>query len=209
MIWRSRYFDILDTHWSMPFHAVRLKYFIQGSLCINRNTRKDYIMAKYVEHRFVNRDKSSGLHGLRDAIQRHDLMALLQCMANGTDLSKALNQVSSSCTIKSHSTPYVPSVRLTHVLPSSPAGSLRVSASPRRFSVWEELPPAGGFLDPEWVRTFALHMISRELPRAQLHILLPILRCSVFTGWITLLSQGSSGKSNSRWTDSSALWGQI
>ncbi|XP_040193883.1 arf-GAP with SH3 domain, ANK repeat and PH domain-containing protein 3 isoform X1 [Rana temporaria] len=56
------------------------------------NTRKDYIMAKYVEHRFVNRDKSSGLHGLRDAIQRHDLMALLQCMANGTDLSKALNQ---------------------------------------------------------------------------------------------------------------------
>ncbi|PIO30428.1 hypothetical protein AB205_0204930, partial [Aquarana catesbeiana] len=56
------------------------------------NTRKDYIMAKYVEHRFVNRDKSSGLHGLRDAIQRHDLMALLQCMANGTDLSKPLNQ---------------------------------------------------------------------------------------------------------------------
>lgn len=112
-------------------------------------------MAKYVEHRFVNRDKSSGLHGLRDAIQRHDLMALLQCMANGTDLSKPLNQVSSSCTIKSHSTPYVPCVHLTHVLPTSPAGSLRVSTSPRCFSVWEELPPAGGFLDPEWVRTFA------------------------------------------------------
>ncbi|XP_068125370.1 arf-GAP with SH3 domain, ANK repeat and PH domain-containing protein 3-like [Hyperolius riggenbachi] len=56
------------------------------------NARKEYIMAKYVEHKFVNRDKSGSLHGLKEAIQRHDLMALLQCMANGMDLSKPLNQ---------------------------------------------------------------------------------------------------------------------
>ncbi|KAM9320692.1 arf-GAP with SH3 domain, ANK repeat and PH domain-containing protein 3-like [Gastrophryne carolinensis] len=56
------------------------------------NARKDFITAKYVEHRFVNKDKSCGPHGLRDAIQRHDLMALLQCLANGTDLCRPLNQ---------------------------------------------------------------------------------------------------------------------
>ncbi|XP_063810707.1 arf-GAP with SH3 domain, ANK repeat and PH domain-containing protein 3-like isoform X2 [Pseudophryne corroboree] len=52
--------------------------------------RKDYITAKYVEHSFVDRVKNIAVQGLRDAIQRHDLMALLRNMAHGTDLCKPL-----------------------------------------------------------------------------------------------------------------------
>ncbi|KAG9493132.1 hypothetical protein GDO78_001184 [Eleutherodactylus coqui] len=55
--------------------------------------RKDYITAKYVEHSFVDKERSKSLHGIREAIQQHDLMALLQSMANGTDLSKPLHPV--------------------------------------------------------------------------------------------------------------------
>ncbi|XP_053310429.1 arf-GAP with SH3 domain, ANK repeat and PH domain-containing protein 3-like [Spea bombifrons] len=51
-------------------------------------SRKDYITAKYVERSFVARERNSVLHGVRDAIQRQDLMALLHSMANGADLSK-------------------------------------------------------------------------------------------------------------------------
>ncbi|CAH2221725.1 arf-GAP with SH3 domain, ANK repeat and PH domain-containing 3 [Pelobates cultripes] len=53
-------------------------------------SRKDYITAKYVEHSFVARERSNVLYGVRDAIQRQDLMALLHCTANGADLSKPL-----------------------------------------------------------------------------------------------------------------------
>ncbi|XP_075051946.1 arf-GAP with SH3 domain, ANK repeat and PH domain-containing protein 3-like isoform X2 [Mixophyes fleayi] len=52
--------------------------------------RKDYITAKYVERNFVDREKNIAVHGLRDAIQRQDLIALLQSMANGTDLCNPL-----------------------------------------------------------------------------------------------------------------------
>lgn len=56
-------------------------------------SRKDYITAKYVEHSFVDRERSNALHGIREAIQRHDLMALLQSVASGADLSKPLHPV--------------------------------------------------------------------------------------------------------------------
>ncbi|XP_075709521.1 arf-GAP with SH3 domain, ANK repeat and PH domain-containing protein 3-like [Rhinoderma darwinii] len=56
-------------------------------------TRKDYITAKYVEHNFVDRENNNSLHEIREAIQRHDLIALLQSMANGADLSKPLHPV--------------------------------------------------------------------------------------------------------------------
>ncbi|KAM8977416.1 arf-GAP with SH3 domain, ANK repeat and PH domain-containing protein 3-like [Pelodytes ibericus] len=52
--------------------------------------RKDYIHAKYVERSFVARERINGSHGIRDAIQRQDLMALLHCLANGADLNKPL-----------------------------------------------------------------------------------------------------------------------
>ncbi|KAM4044138.1 arf-GAP with SH3 domain, ANK repeat and PH domain-containing protein 3-like isoform 2-T2 [Anomaloglossus baeobatrachus] len=54
-------------------------------------SRKDYITAKYVEHSFVDRERRNALLGIREAIQGRDLMALLQSMANGTDLSKPLH----------------------------------------------------------------------------------------------------------------------
>ncbi|XP_073522381.1 arf-GAP with SH3 domain, ANK repeat and PH domain-containing protein 3-like [Phyllobates terribilis] len=54
-------------------------------------SRKDYITAKYVEHNFVDRERSNALLGIREAIQGRDLMALLQSMANGADLSKPLH----------------------------------------------------------------------------------------------------------------------
>uniref|UniRef100_A0A8C5P7U0 ArfGAP with SH3 domain, ankyrin repeat and PH domain 3 n=1 Tax=Leptobrachium leishanense TaxID=445787 RepID=A0A8C5P7U0_9ANUR len=53
-------------------------------------SRKDYITAKYVEHSFVARERSNVLHGVRDAIQKLDLMALVHTIANGADLSKPL-----------------------------------------------------------------------------------------------------------------------
>ncbi|XP_069827720.1 arf-GAP with SH3 domain, ANK repeat and PH domain-containing protein 3-like [Dendropsophus ebraccatus] len=56
-------------------------------------SRKDYITAKYVEHNFVDRERSNAVHGIREAIQRHDLMGLLQGMASGADLSKPLHPV--------------------------------------------------------------------------------------------------------------------
>ncbi|XP_077151747.1 arf-GAP with SH3 domain, ANK repeat and PH domain-containing protein 3-like isoform X2 [Ranitomeya variabilis] len=56
-------------------------------------SRKDYITAKYVEHNFVDRERCNALHGVREAIHGHDLMALLQSMANGADLSKPLHPV--------------------------------------------------------------------------------------------------------------------
>lgn len=62
-------------------------------MCFIRASRKDYITAKYVEHNFVDRERSNALHGIREAIQRHDLMALLQSVASGADLSKPLHPV--------------------------------------------------------------------------------------------------------------------
>ncbi|XP_056413322.1 arf-GAP with SH3 domain, ANK repeat and PH domain-containing protein 3-like isoform X1 [Hyla sarda] len=61
--------------------------------CSDMASRKDYITAKYVEHNFVDKERGNALHGIREAIQRHDLMALLQSMASGTDLSKPLHPV--------------------------------------------------------------------------------------------------------------------
>ncbi|KAM4795835.1 arf-GAP with SH3 domain, ANK repeat and PH domain-containing protein 3-like [Rhinophrynus dorsalis] len=52
--------------------------------------RKEYISAKYVEHSFVNRERNDALHGVQAAVQGQDLIALLQCMASGADLSKPL-----------------------------------------------------------------------------------------------------------------------
>ncbi|XP_073420246.1 arf-GAP with SH3 domain, ANK repeat and PH domain-containing protein 3-like isoform X2 [Dendrobates tinctorius] len=58
-------------------------------------SRKDYITAKYVDHNFVDRERGNALLGIREAIQGRDLMALLQSMANGADLSKLLHPLDS------------------------------------------------------------------------------------------------------------------
>lgn len=54
------------------------------------SARKEFIVAKYMERRFVQRGGPSEPHRLRDAIHNRDLLALLQAFAEGHDLAKPL-----------------------------------------------------------------------------------------------------------------------
>uniref|UniRef100_G1MRT9 Arf-GAP with SH3 domain, ANK repeat and PH domain-containing protein 3 n=1 Tax=Meleagris gallopavo TaxID=9103 RepID=G1MRT9_MELGA len=54
------------------------------------SARKEFIVAKYMERRFVQRGGASEPHRLRDAIHNRDLLALLQAFAEGHDLAKPL-----------------------------------------------------------------------------------------------------------------------
>uniref|UniRef100_A0A8C9ET83 Arf-GAP with SH3 domain, ANK repeat and PH domain-containing protein 3 n=1 Tax=Pavo cristatus TaxID=9049 RepID=A0A8C9ET83_PAVCR len=54
------------------------------------SARKEFIVAKYMERRFVQRGGPSDPHRLRDAIHNRDLLALLQAFAEGHDLAKPL-----------------------------------------------------------------------------------------------------------------------
>uniref|UniRef100_A0A8C2TXH0 ArfGAP with SH3 domain, ankyrin repeat and PH domain 3 n=1 Tax=Coturnix japonica TaxID=93934 RepID=A0A8C2TXH0_COTJA len=54
------------------------------------SARKEFIVAKYMERRFVQRGGPSDPHRLRDAIHNRDLLALLQAFAEGHDLTKPL-----------------------------------------------------------------------------------------------------------------------
>ncbi|XP_018779243.3 arf-GAP with SH3 domain, ANK repeat and PH domain-containing protein 3 isoform X2 [Serinus canaria] len=52
--------------------------------------RKEYIMAKYMERRYVQKSSQDNPHGLWEAIQARDLLALLKAFAEGHDLAKPL-----------------------------------------------------------------------------------------------------------------------
>ncbi|XP_053854872.1 arf-GAP with SH3 domain, ANK repeat and PH domain-containing protein 3 isoform X1 [Vidua macroura] len=52
--------------------------------------RKEYIMAKYMERRYVQKSSQDNPHGLWEAIQARDLLALLKAFADGHDLTKPL-----------------------------------------------------------------------------------------------------------------------
>lgn len=55
-----------------------------------RAARKEYIMAKYMERRYVQRSGRDNPHSLWEAIRARDLLALLQAFAEGHDLTKPL-----------------------------------------------------------------------------------------------------------------------
>uniref|UniRef100_A0A8C9N0U0 ArfGAP with SH3 domain, ankyrin repeat and PH domain 3 n=1 Tax=Serinus canaria TaxID=9135 RepID=A0A8C9N0U0_SERCA len=55
-----------------------------------RAARKEYIMAKYMERRYVQKSSQDNPHGLWEAIQARDLLALLKAFAEGHDLAKPL-----------------------------------------------------------------------------------------------------------------------
>lgn len=58
-----------------------------------RQTRKDYITAKYTEKRFAQRkyaDATSRQHALREAVKNRDILSLLQVYAEGVDLMEAI-----------------------------------------------------------------------------------------------------------------------
>ncbi|XP_047202178.1 arf-GAP with SH3 domain, ANK repeat and PH domain-containing protein 3 isoform X2 [Girardinichthys multiradiatus] len=54
------------------------------------NARKEYIVAKYAERRYVLRREESDPGRLHDAVRTRDLVSLLQLYAEGTDLAKPL-----------------------------------------------------------------------------------------------------------------------
>ncbi|XP_008398175.1 arf-GAP with SH3 domain, ANK repeat and PH domain-containing protein 3 [Poecilia reticulata] len=54
------------------------------------NARKEYIVAKYAERRYVIRREESDPGRLYDAVRSRDLVSLLQLYAEGTDLAKPL-----------------------------------------------------------------------------------------------------------------------
>uniref|UniRef100_A0A8B9BJQ1 ArfGAP with SH3 domain, ankyrin repeat and PH domain 3 n=1 Tax=Anser brachyrhynchus TaxID=132585 RepID=A0A8B9BJQ1_9AVES len=55
------------------------------------SARKEYIVAKYMERRYVQRGGRDEPHRLWDAIRTRDLLALLQAFAEGHDLAKPLD----------------------------------------------------------------------------------------------------------------------
>lgn len=55
-----------------------------------RNARKEYIVAKYAERRYVVHREEADSGRLYDAVRSRDLTALLQLYAEGGDLSKPL-----------------------------------------------------------------------------------------------------------------------
>jgi len=55
-----------------------------------RNARKEYIVAKYAERRYVLRREDADPGRLHEAVRSHDLAALLQLYAEGADVSKPL-----------------------------------------------------------------------------------------------------------------------
>lgn len=87
-------------------------------LDFGRSTRRDYIVAKYVEHRFARRSTPEPQR-LRTAICNRDLLSVLEAFANGQDFGQLLpgpeGQVRT--TSKSHLGP-----TRSHILPSPSPG---------------------------------------------------------------------------------------
>lgn len=60
--------------------------------CFTRNARKEYIVAKYAERRYVIRREDADPGRLYDAVRSRDLTSLLQLYAEGADLVKPPTQ---------------------------------------------------------------------------------------------------------------------
>lgn len=62
---------------------------------LSRQTRKDFITAKYTEKRFVRRlsaDGESRLQRLYEAVRNRDILSLIQVYAEGTELMESRSQ---------------------------------------------------------------------------------------------------------------------
>ena len=60
-----------------------------------RQTRKDYITAKYVERRFVHKksaDAAGRLQALSEAVRTQNILSLMEVYAEGVDLSDIIPQ---------------------------------------------------------------------------------------------------------------------
>ncbi|XP_048831418.1 arf-GAP with SH3 domain, ANK repeat and PH domain-containing protein 3 isoform X1 [Brienomyrus brachyistius] len=79
-IGNSRFNDIMEA--GLPSDAVKP---FPGS---DMSAKKEYIMAKYVERRYVQRKEDDSPHRVYDAVITRDLLALLQLYAEGEDLAK-------------------------------------------------------------------------------------------------------------------------
>lgn len=55
---------------------------------MTRNARKEYIVAKYAERRYVVHREDADPGRLHDAVRSRDLTSLLQLYAEGADLTK-------------------------------------------------------------------------------------------------------------------------
>lgn len=79
-----------------------------------RQTRKDYITAKYTEKRFARQlcaDDASRLQVLYEAVRNRDILSLIQVYAEGVDLMEASPQpnehVRQICSVREVSEPAV------------------------------------------------------------------------------------------------------
>ena len=80
--------------------------FESAPLCVNfhRTVRKEYIYAKYVDHKFARKTCSSAaakMNDLFEAVRSRDLLALIQVYAEGVELMEPLTdsiQVSATLT---------------------------------------------------------------------------------------------------------------
>lgn len=57
--------------------------------CLGRSSRRNYIVAKYVEHKFARRSTPEP-QKLRTAICSRDLLSVLEAFANGQDFGQLL-----------------------------------------------------------------------------------------------------------------------
>lgn len=76
-----------DVTLSQPWEMTRLR------LVLFRTARKEYITAKYVDHRFSRKTCSSPsakLNELLEAVRSRDLLALVQVYAEGVELMEPL-----------------------------------------------------------------------------------------------------------------------
>lgn len=114
-----------------------------------RSTRRDYIVAKYVEHRFARRSTPEPQR-LRTAICNRDLLSVLEAFANGQDFGQLLpgpeGQVRT--TSKGHLDP-----TRSHILPSPSPGlavtplypTSDICSNPtRRRGKWDRALKSGG-----------------------------------------------------------------
>uniref|UniRef100_H3DIQ9 Arf-GAP with SH3 domain, ANK repeat and PH domain-containing protein 3 n=1 Tax=Tetraodon nigroviridis TaxID=99883 RepID=H3DIQ9_TETNG len=84
-IGNSRFNDIMEA--GLPNDSVKP---LPQSDITTRNARKEYIVAKYAERRYVVHREEADPSRLYDAVRSRDLTSLLQLYAEGADLSKPL-----------------------------------------------------------------------------------------------------------------------
>ena len=102
-----------------------------------RSSRRDYIVAKYVEHRFARRSAPEPQR-LRTAIGNRDLLSVLEAFANGQDFGQLLpgpdGQVRT--TSKGHLDPtrslILPSLSPGLAIPLTPCTSSDICSNPTR-----------------------------------------------------------------------------